>query len=127
MISTEEVQKYLQGAELSNTPSFESWRKAGEAAADNAHVAVYIYYRTAIEAADSNVTKAALLYLAVDYAKKLKKHQDREAVAKWSENVLHPMHSERDSIDKLFGTQPIEMNLVGAVRQELASLRAVGK
>ena len=126
--SIKEAREYLEGAR--HGIYRKSWEKASEAAADNAHVAAFFYYRSAIEATyddcSDNLTKAALLYLAIDYAKNLKKLADRVAVAEWGEAVLHPMHSKQDFVDRLFGTQPPEMDLVGIVCKEITKLQLQG-
>ena len=70
--------------------------------------------------------QCAFARLAVDYAKNLKKLADRVAVAEWGEAVLHPMHSKQDFVDRLFGTQQPEMDLVGIVCKEITKLQLQG-
>lgn len=61
---------------------------AKEAQEDNAHVAALTYYRDAIEGIGYNHCAAPKLLEAVQYAQRLKKNRDREAIANWGQNVL---------------------------------------
>ena len=120
MVTHEEVDEYLQRAVFYDPGIKANRKKATEAAADDAYVAVFIYYRMAVDTAYNNLTKASLLYLALDHAKKLKKDSDKAAVVEWIENVIQPMPSGKDLIDRLLGTKPPETNLIEIIRQEIS-------
>lgn len=63
-------------------------RTAEEAQLDGSHVAVLMYYRTAIEATGYNRNAVDILLAAVRYAQILKKDRDKLAVAAWSRETL---------------------------------------
>ncbi|MBI4451900.1 hypothetical protein HY637_00590 [Candidatus Woesearchaeota archaeon] len=92
-------------------------RLAQEAQQDGAHVAVFIYYRTAIERigydtrTGDNTGALNLLLASVKYAQNLKKEKDRKAVAQWSQEIVKRMSRSE---------------LVEIIKQEIAKL-GVGK
>ena len=84
---------------------------AEEAQKDGAHVAVFTYYRTAIEGIGYNTSVANVLLAAIQYAQRLKKERDRKAIAQWGQEIV----------------QRITPNdLVETIRTEIAKLQAAG-
>lgn len=68
-------------------------KMAEEAQRNGAHVAVLMYYRTAIETTGFGQGAADILLAAVRYAPKLKKEGDRLAVAGWSKEALEKLQA----------------------------------
>ena len=79
----------------------------------NAHVAVLMRYRTAIERTGYDSNAGQILLDAVRYAQRLKKEKDREEVALWSQEVVGKIISKT--------------NLVAIIGQEIAKLQTGGK
>ncbi|MBI2652268.1 hypothetical protein HYX00_02275 [Candidatus Woesearchaeota archaeon] len=87
-------------------------RMAEEAQKDGAHVAVFTYYRTAIEGVGYNTSAVAVLLAAIQYTQKLKKERDRIAIAQWGQEVVQRITPKTD--------------LVGTISTEIAKLQAIG-
>ena len=85
---------------------------AEEAQKDGAHVAVFTYYRTAIEGIGYNTSVANVLLAAIQYAQRLKKERDRKAIAQWSQEVVQRITPKID--------------LAEAINSEIAKLQAIG-
>lgn len=98
--------------EIEKMTSVEEYLKlAEEAQQDGSHVAVFTYYRTAIEGTGYNASAANVLLAAVQYAHRLKKERDRRAIAQWS---------------KEFAQRITPKDLVGTINVEIAKLQAIG-
>ena len=90
----------------------ECLRLAEEAQKDGAHVAVFTYYRTAIEEIGYNTSAANIILAAAQYAQKLKKERDRKAIAQWCQEAAQKITPKTD--------------LVGTISNEIAKLQARG-
>jgi len=86
---------------------------AEDAAEERAHVAVLTYYNFALEETRYSSNAAHVLLAATQYAQRLKKDRDREAVAKWGKIALDRMKPNTD--------------LAGAINQEITKLQIGGK
>ena len=64
---------------------------AEQAQEGNAHVAVLTYYRDALDRAGYSSNAASILLAAMQYTQKLKKGDDRKAIAGWGLASLERM------------------------------------
>ncbi|MBI2140947.1 hypothetical protein HYU16_00835 [Candidatus Woesearchaeota archaeon] len=87
-------------------------RMAQEAQGDNAYVAVFMHYRSAVEEAGYSSNAAPVLLAAVQYAQGLKKGMDRTAVAAWGTKAMTMMALNPD--------------LEGVIGKEITKLQAKG-
>ncbi|TKJ17251.1 hypothetical protein CEE44_01825 [Candidatus Woesearchaeota archaeon B3_Woes] len=61
---------------------------AEQAKGENAHVAVSMYYRTAIELTNSREELVEILGATIKYADRLKKPTDQLAIYQWGQQVI---------------------------------------
>lgn len=94
------------------TTADEYVKMAQDAKGDNAHVAVLMHYRSAVEAWEYSSNAAPVLLVAMQYAQRLKKSMDRTAVAVWGTESLERIKPSHD--------------LEGTVKREIAKLQAKG-
>ena len=82
---------------------------AQQAGGQNAHVAVCSYYRSAIEISEYGPRAGDLLLSVVQYAQRLKKPDDKTAIAVWASDTLNKIGSNT--------------NFIGAIQSEIARLK----
>lgn len=88
-------------------------KMAEEAAGNGAHVAVLMHYRSAVEQAGYGSNSAPVLLAAVQYAQRLKKGDDRAAIAGWGIGALEKIE--------------LDNGLEATISQEIAKLQTGGK
>ncbi|MBI3034721.1 hypothetical protein HYY71_00215 [Candidatus Woesearchaeota archaeon] len=76
-------------------------RMAEEAQAVGAHVAVFTYYRTAIEVIGYNASAANVLLAALQYARRLKKGMDIKAIVQWGQEVAQRITPKTDLVETI--------------------------
>ncbi len=88
-------------------------RMAEGAQEGGAHVAVFTYYRDAIEGMKYSPSAAPYLLAAIQYAQRLKKDRDRKAIVDWGTRALEKLR--------------LDTTLEATISQEIAKLQNRGK